>query len=151
MPIEWRELDQGIDLRRAHFNVRNAGERLATRKSDPGGFRSGGAVADGGDASARRRGLTLTTVAGRSAVQRGPRRRLPARRCACLPGGRCVRGHVQHAALCDRSHRRRDRCQLERHDGAMFHCIAIGVVGVLCWLCTVTNPACGRDRCWRQL
>ncbi|HEV8503377.1 MAG TPA: non-homologous end-joining DNA ligase [Casimicrobiaceae bacterium] len=35
MPIEWRELDQGIDLRRDHFNVRNAGERLATRKSDP--------------------------------------------------------------------------------------------------------------------
>jgi bifunctional non-homologous end joining protein LigD len=35
MPIEWAELDAGVDLRRDHFNLRNAAERLAARHPDP--------------------------------------------------------------------------------------------------------------------
>ncbi|HEY7903313.1 MAG TPA: DNA ligase D, partial [Casimicrobiaceae bacterium] len=35
MPIAWAELDDGIDLRRDHFNLRNAATRLAASHPDP--------------------------------------------------------------------------------------------------------------------
>jgi bifunctional non-homologous end joining protein LigD len=35
MPIAWQELDHGVDLRRDHFNLRNAASRLAASYPDP--------------------------------------------------------------------------------------------------------------------
>jgi len=35
MPIEWSELDAGVDLRRDHFNLRNVETRLAAKHPDP--------------------------------------------------------------------------------------------------------------------
>ena len=35
MPIAWAELDNGVDLRRDHFNLRNAAARLAATHADP--------------------------------------------------------------------------------------------------------------------
>jgi len=34
-PIEWHEIDAGVDLRFDHFNLRNVPQRIASQRSDP--------------------------------------------------------------------------------------------------------------------